>query len=294
MTVILAARFLENQSATSISYQQYHKRPQDIYPTFSICFSGTAFHWYNELAIFNVHELTSTQYERMWKGQRVYKYEYDDASKLFRKVPIQGINSYNDYFDHFRVAMSDILLEANFTTENMNHTKIYRKSAKNPADKENLFMIGYETPEMICFTRNSVQIENLIRVEDSLAFNKSLMKSPVFENTDLQIYVHYPGKLMQALNNPIFTSKFYKYQWDNTLEMRLLQVRLWRKRTDSTNACKSEILNDDLYLQRIISNKFGCIYPFWNDTLQKAKGAMEGNGHAVDKLKSCKSKHVMT
>ena len=84
------------------------------------------------------------------------------------------------------------------------------------------------------------------------------MKSPVFENTDLQIYVHYPGKLMQALKNPIFTSKFYKYQWDNTLEMKLLQVRLWRKRTDSANACKSEIMNDDLYLQRIISNQFGC------------------------------------
>ena len=80
MSVILVARFIANQSATLISYQHYHNSPDDIYPTFSICFTGTSFHWYGEMAIFRTYGLTSYEYERMLKGESAFRYEYDDLN----------------------------------------------------------------------------------------------------------------------------------------------------------------------------------------------------------------------
>ena len=292
----MIARFCKNQSTTSISYQRFNKRTNDIYPTFSICFKGNSFHWYHELAIFEEHGLTSYHYERMLKGKHAFKYEYDVALRLFQKARKRYREqnaTVHDYY-RFHLAMSDILLEANFIAENMQQTILHRKNLQNliSTDQtlhsiEESFSIGFETPEIICFTRNTSYVKNLIRIEDSLKLNKSLMSSPMFQNTTIQIHIHYPGRLMQALGNPSFASTFREFQWGRWLEIRILQVGLWKKRTDSNSVCNSEILDYDLYLQRVISDKFRCIYPFWFDKLQNARGFMENSSPKIENLQIC-------
>ena len=85
MTVTQSVGFLENRDSSTISYNHFNQDPKDQYPTFSICFEGTAFHWYNEQAIFKRYGLTSYNFQRMMKGDASFGYEYDGKLRLFKK-----------------------------------------------------------------------------------------------------------------------------------------------------------------------------------------------------------------
>ena len=87
MAVIMFGRFGQNKSATSITYKKYEQTSEDQYPTFSICFKGSNFHWYQHLKIFDVFDLSFEQFERMLKGKIAFRYDYDLSSGLFRKIP---------------------------------------------------------------------------------------------------------------------------------------------------------------------------------------------------------------
>ena len=87
MSVVFVKRFDENENATSITFKKYSTNPEDIYPTFSICFKGDKFHWYYDLDIYNVFELTSEQYQKMLKGKQAFSYQYEQPSRLYSKIP---------------------------------------------------------------------------------------------------------------------------------------------------------------------------------------------------------------
>ena len=56
------------------TYRKYSNTSDDKYPTFSICFKGSLFHWYRDIDIYNDWELMPEQYEKMMKGEPAFRY----------------------------------------------------------------------------------------------------------------------------------------------------------------------------------------------------------------------------
>ena len=192
MSVILIARFTDDRSTTTIAYKKYSKSFEDIYPTFTLCFTGTAeFHWYYELNLFQELGLNSLEYERMLKGKPAFKYQYDLSSKLYKRHSATKFNDSYQSSEPYHIKISDRLIQANFTAENSMHSTFDRSKKVTKTSLEPPFNVGFQTPDKICFTRNSNFVLGLIRLEDSLALNTNLLNNVMYENTNMEIYIHY-------------------------------------------------------------------------------------------------------
>ena len=272
MSVILVGRFLEDRSTTSIAYKRYGETQEDTYPTYSICFKGTHFYWRYELAIFNEYELYSHQWENVLRGESAVTYHYEATSRLYRKH--QFIIKQWSKFDSLHFEIKDILEKVNFTAMYSTHSEFHDSDFIGNVSEDHPFHFGYQTPEMICFTRNSKS--NTIRSEDVLMFNEAIQYDPhIFphknitdKNAHIDIYVHYPGQFIRSLDSPSFTSSFLDYHWDKTLELKLSQGTILRKRSDYASQCKN-ITDYDRHFQEVVCNKTdtSCIPPYWKKSL---------------------------
>ena len=275
MTVILVGRFLEDRSTTSITYKQYNDKPEDKYPTYSICFKGNSFYWRHGLEIFNEYGLYSYQLEQMLKGEPTFSYEYDHTSRLYKKLPTIIKNESNLNSCHFQ--LEDILVEAIFTADDLQNSISYSNFSTSGHDNQP-FYLGYQTPDMICYTRDTKYEKGTIRLEDDIVFDEKMQyktnlfpfKNVTDDHAYIEIYIHYPGQLIRSLDTPSFTSSFLEYRWNEILEIKLSQGTILRKRSNSMSPCNNEILDYDLYLQKSIctNDKIRCIPPFWKKTLQ--------------------------
>ena len=88
MTTKQIMHFLENDDATAIHYRRFNISPKDMYPTFSICFTGSNLYWYHAKSIFSKFGLRPYEFEEMLKGQNVRFYDYNYSSMLYNKVPV--------------------------------------------------------------------------------------------------------------------------------------------------------------------------------------------------------------
>ena len=267
MSVSFVNRYIENENSTAIIYKKFHEKYEDKYPTYSVCFKGTNFHWFNGLNIYNAFELRVEQYEMMLKGNLAFRYEYDSSLKLFRKMPTLIRNGSNVRFNEFHVKISDFLLEANFKTLEENHSRFFGREGKHFGD-DPPFNINYQTPEMICFARHSTFVQNLIRMEDLLILNRNLIKNVMYANAELQIFIHYPGQLIQSLAIPSFHLSFPDFQPNKLLSFKLTQSTIIRRRSDYREPCNSAIQDYDIYLMNAVVNNTECIPSYWKEFVQ--------------------------
>ena len=276
--MILIGRYLEDRSTTSITYKHYNTKPEDKYPTYSICFTGSSFYWRDEFAIFDANNLYSYQLEQMLRGRPTFSYQYDGTGIQYKILPLLVSNDSKIEFYH--VHLKDILVEAHFTAYDSKYSKLYRNVTANNLLKDKPFYIDYQTHDRICFTRDSKYVENAVRKEDVVAFKKTMQyesnllryKNITYQNTFIEIYIHYPGQLIQALDTPSFVSSFLAYRWDEVLELKLSQGTILRKRSDSVAQCDDDIVDYDLNIQESVckKNDIRCIPPFWKKRLQRS------------------------
>ena len=256
---------MRNKDATSIQYRLYNDRPVDKYPTFSICFEGNSFLWYNEHRIFNEYGLSTRTYEAMVMGKDALMYEFNPKTDLYKKVPVEMKND-SLPFDQFHVQIGDFLEIADFKTNKQNNAYYYQdklsKIVKPP------FFIGYQTATMICFTRQSDDVSNLIRVSDSIAFKRDVLTKLNYKNTKIKFIVHHPGQLLKSLDTASFSTTFASYHWDEILSFNLAQHTILRKRPESNTPCDDEIKNQDENYILGVSTNIGCIPPYWKSTMQ--------------------------
>ena len=159
MSVSFVKRFSDNEDSTSIHYRKFNNNSEDQYPTFSVCFEGTRFHWFYDLDIYNSFELRTEQYVKMLKGNTAFRYEYDLSLGLFRKIPTFVNNGSNTAYNQFHVKFSDFLVAANFTTLIDTQTRFFRRRGEDNLH-EMPFNISYQSPDMICFVRDSTYVRN--------------------------------------------------------------------------------------------------------------------------------------
>ena len=267
MSVSFVKRFIDNDDATSITYRKFSETPEDKYPTFSICFKGTHFHWFNDLDLYNAFELRTEQFEQMLRGKPAFRYEYEPVLRLFRRIATFVNNESYALHDEFRLKFSDWLLEVNFTALDEKHSHSFKKRGKENVI-ETPFNISYQTPDMICFARDSTYTSKLIRIEDSLILDRRLMESGVYANTEIQVFIHYPGHLIRSLAIPSFISSFREYQYNKTLSFKLSQSTTIRKRSE----CNSTMQDYDTFLTNQVINKTKCIPPYWIEIIQHKTG----------------------
>ena len=274
MAIVFVKRFDENENATTITFKRYNADPEDMYPTFSICFKGTQLHWYYDLNIYNAFELRSDQYQEMLKGKPAFRYHYDPKLRLFKKRLTFVNNGSTADFNKFHLKINDILLDANFTSLEATHSHSFRKK-NGQLIHQPPFDISYQSPDMICFARGSAYVSNLIRLEDSLSLNKTLMENVMFLDTELLIFIHYPGQLIRSLDIPSFTSSFLRYQQNKLLSFKISQSTIVRERSDYREPCDSTIKNYDRYLMNKVINKTRCIPSYWKDDVPDRLGLLE-------------------
>ena len=278
MTLLMVDRYVANNDSTSIAFKRYNQSPQDKYPTFSICFKGNKFRWYHDLLLFNAYGVTPTEYGLMLMGETAFRHEYNYKSRMYRKVTI-GVENVTDVrVDQFHLLMSDILVGLEFVTDNPENSTIYRNGKHENLVEKPPFDIGYQTPDTICFSRKSNDVLNSIRMHDWLSLNRSVLNEERFHDTELQIFIHYPGQLLRSFDTPSFTTIFPKIHSNKSLVFELSRGTLARKRSDSNHPCNNEIQDHDIYLQSAVSKHIGCIPPYW-------KGRLPDDG----RLGECKS-----
>ena len=180
LSVFFITRFARNKNSTSIDFKKYSAGNEDKYPTFSICFKGPQFHWYHKREIYATFGLGYMEYEKMLKGEKFYRYEYNRSSRLFDKI--DTTLDYKDDMDFhiFHLNVSDFLVDTNFTYLNSSHHPNSFYLRKNTSAggilQGPLLNISYQSPDMICFGRDARNISDSTtsssRVEDSLKLKK--------------------------------------------------------------------------------------------------------------------------
>ena len=269
MAVSFVKRFNENDNVTSITYKPFNDGPADKYPTYSICFKGSRFHWYRRENIFEAFELSFEQFEMMLKGEPAFRYDFDLSLRLFRKVPTFVNNGSDVTFNNFHLRASDFLKSADLTTHNSYHSRGFTMHGEKAISE---FSITYQTPDMICFTRDSRHVAGLRRYKDSLHFDKTLMETDMHKSTEIQIIIHYPGQLIRSLDTPNFKSTFGKFRYDKIIRFQLAQSTVVRRRPDSSKPCNSTIQNYDMHLISTIIDEIKCIPPYWNEYAKQMVG----------------------
>ena len=274
MTVKLSVQYGKNKDATSILYKHYNKGHEDKYPTFSICFQGTRFVWYHDVEIFRAFGLPGSEYQRMLSGKAAIKYEYNLTSRLYKKTQAFMDPSLNAKFQNFHIQLSDFVLKSEFATEQIKQIVHYENNIIHPR-MQPTFYIGYQTPNMICFTRKSVDRIGDVRLYDYLSLNRSILNTVIFKDINIQFFVHHPDHLMRSINNPFLVTSFSKYQTNKLLEIVISQGTVLRKRADSNDACSKAANKHDTHLRKQISRKFKCVPPYWSRRLKDMLGLQE-------------------
>ena len=204
-----------------------------------------------------------------FQGHTPIRYHYDVVSRLYSKIPTSMANESFVNHTNFHVQFSEILVSAKFTYENSNHSIHFRNQAEKTSKDPLPFKVGYHTPEMICFTRDSNESIGSIRLNDHMFLNIPVLNHTLYEETEMEIFVHYPGQLIRSLNNPILSLSFGEYQLGKMLEIKLSQGTVLRKRADSNEMCNDKIDLHDEFLMKEISKKFKCVPPYWTGVVVK-------------------------
>ena len=271
--------FAENKDQVFISIKSYNHHSDAKYPTFSICFKGSEFHWYRDVNIFNSYDIDLYQYENMLKGNMAYKYELNKSTSLYEKVPVSMTDGVNVKFDQFHVQLNDIVNEVKFVTNEAMQDSFYSKESNTKL--EDLIRLSYQTPDRICFSRVDNDPLKTVRTYDILTLDKAKIKQMMYYYTEVQIFIHHHDQLISSLDKPKYTATFpyllnilhefddiINIERNNILEFKISQSKVLNKRENSREIpCNNHIQNYDKYLQLEAINALECVPVYWKDAL---------------------------
>ena len=290
MTVILVGRYRKNKNATSIAYKTYAQTIEDIYPTFTLCLKGDGLYHYNGSAIFQAYGLNPRNYEQMLEGKPAFRYHYDTNLGLYNMTPLSLGYTTDFTFDDMVQNSTDIstlVKKAHFEAAETDRSTFYGIKEHYIEDSSNVaiapFYISYQTSKRMCFTRESRDNLDSVRVRDNLYLDMSLIESTVI----VEMFFHYPGQLLRNLDSPSFTSDSHYIQGKG-VQFKHFQSTKLMKRPVKESPCMEGIMNYDLYVREAVSNKLGCIPPTWMHGLK----AISSLNECISPQKSRNRAHI--
>ena len=280
MTITLVFRYLENRDTSSVTYQKFNQNPENKYPTFSICFTGTL----DDKSIYDSFGINVEQYQAILSGEEgVFRYEYDFGKKLYKKAIMSSENISNINVEKFHLTLEDTLLALEFLTDKDSTDILYDKREQGTQSKVLPFITSYLSPNQICISRHTNDSQDLIRKYDWISLNTAILEKKEFYHVEFQILIHYPGQLLRAFDKPHFHSSFSKYNWTNGYEIqfKIAQTTVLKKRTNGNIAC-SDVQNHDLHTLGKLMKRIGCVPNYWKQFYNNNK-----------KLNKCKCGHEL-
>ena len=277
-TASTICQYFENLDETFIKMKRYNQDPSiDKYPTFSICFKGTDFVWYHDNNIYEAYGLNATQFELMLKGDKAIRYERNFDLGSYRKVAVTANNGSSQYFESFNIKLTDIFSEVKFATDKSSQSSYYSFAIGQNIGQDSMPLHNsYHGADKICFTRTSNDSNNIMRKDDLLTFRSSILGQELFNETEIQIFIHYPDQLLSSFSKPKYTASFPYFLSTlnaknksnvNVLELKIAQAKILRKRHDANTPCNKDIRNHDRYLLSEYVNNLGCIPMYWKNLL---------------------------
>ena len=273
MTAKETMRFLKNSDISTIGYKRFAASSQDTYPTFSICLTddgntnegGLVYSYFkNEIAstlpMLNAH---FSKFADIMEGQTVFSGDFhEDGSGL----DIRNISE--AYASIFTIYLEKLYHGIEFYTEDPNDN--FEIQSGWELNKTIPFYKSYQDPRRICFTRKADQKQNIIRVSDFLNLKKEELDR--FDNqTTLKVFVHHQGQLLRGFDIPAYQSTLGYFDWNkSSLNFKISQVSILRKRPDSNTPCNNELHDDDLNLRKIVVEQIGCIPTYWKKIMPKS------------------------
>ena len=195
------------------------------------------------------------------------------TTRRYRKESVDMKNASKIRFTDISVQPSDVFIGADFVAQENNDTTYYNRGEKGRTLQEIPFQIGYQSPDEICFTRNSIDKLNLIRIHDLLSLNRKILNPGPHLNLQIRLVFHYPGQLIRNFDKPSFISAVGSYNGDKVLELIVYQVTKLINRQDANVPCSNGVEVDDLTFLRKINTLIGCTPVYWKDRLPNAKNA---------------------
>ena len=262
-------RYGENRDSSSITYKKWNQTPRDLYPTYSFCFEGAELIWHRAKSLFDRFGINAHHYSSHLKGENAGKHIQNNTqprkslSRVLRNISRLGFEQ-NLFLDS-----SDIVHGLEHVAENINHTIHYGIGQQGKKMLQPPFEIGFQAPDLICFTRVSNDHHNSVRLHDWFKFHRRTLEHETFKNTEMKVFIHYPGQLMRSFDNPAFHSKLGEITWWRQYLFRISHVTVLRKRPDSNVPCNPELYDDDEKLKQEIIKEVKCIPLYWNDTISK-------------------------
>ena len=283
-TWLLTQRYIKNDDASVVNMRRYDEDSAAKYPTFSFCFKGSAFHWYNSLPIFAAYGLSASQYELMLKGEKAMRYKRNTEFRSYNKTTVFLQDGYGSDFELFHLDVSDLFTTTEFQVEYQQ--PVTNSSQKNLGilRKNPQLHLSYQSSDTICFTRNDDNEERTIRLYDLVTFNEPIIGKDIYGDTEIRIFVHHTGQLMKSFDDPRYTGKLSNFYANlvksgngepKIMEFQVSQAKIMKKRDSKNTPCDSAIEDYQGYLKRQIVKKVGCVPIYWNDIFEN-NTAMEG------------------
>ena len=269
---LFSAQYAENRDVIYISMKTFNDDPIDKYPTFTICFGGDRFHWFRDDNIFESYALNATQFELMLKGENAMGDELNKKSKLYTKKPVFLSDGPKVNFDQYFLKATDFTNKLNYLYEKKKQDVHFKNNQNANETLEAYFHLSYQTANTICFTRNTNDALKSIRRFDLINFNSSVIGHETYKDTVIQVFVHAPNQLVRSIDKPKYEASFAHFtstlkgtidKGPKVLEFKISQVQQLRKRSDSHVPCNEDVSNFDKYYQEQISQRLGCIPPYW-------------------------------
>ena len=257
---------------SSISYKKFNDKPDNKYPSFSICLKGREIYWKIEPHLFEHTGLTSGQYVDLLKGKG-WRYEYDYKNGSYEKTYVNGSNIQTFRIAHSFLSPSDIIVGTHFFTRNGLHDKHYGYGDEVENLREIPYHIGHQAADEICFSRDSSDETGLIRMRDQVLLNGLLLRPGNHLNLEARIFFHHPTQLVEQLENPTLRFKLKDQSRNQIFKQQILQVSVLKSRPDSNIPCYDGDLGDDSRYRQEIVKTIGCMPIYWKNldvgTIQK-------------------------
>ena len=258
MIFLQALRYFENEDTSSIHYKKFNDSPQDIYPTFSICFEDKHYGIYRHGALLETLGFTRSEYVKTLMGEN---FPLNNATNVVTNVTTNP-NILKSSHSHFRMDFKDLFED--FKTKALNHSeKITLKY--DIGDKNVPFYVGYQDPVRICYTRKSFNEKGIILKVDQLWTKKiKILIARLSMLATFNIYLHYPGQLIRSFSKSIYERSFmWITRQNHYVSITPVLVSVLRKREDAYPRCNPNLIDEDKEIRRQIMHRVGCVPPYW-------------------------------
>ena len=249
-------RYLLNEDVSTIQFRRFNGIDKDIYPTFTLCFSG--FGIYNRRKIRSLTSGDNKEYRNFLLG----RYWNEEFLKLAQKnITLEARDIITELSMHAQDEEGEIPIFEWKNGKQYEHVSSFYESYISAHDKCFSFDINIQTLP-------ALKVNDLTRIETKLEGYYGGLFTSAYAAGRLNLFVllAYPRQLMRQF--PVVELRnMQARQPKNIVNVDTQGMEVIQQRSKSSSTCKEDWLNDDNQIIDQLISKVGCRLPGWNTTL---------------------------